>query len=164
MRYPKTQQLLALLFSHSVVVELVTSHIGYKSNYNSKIVYDRELCSKSSITADTASRKDLTLQGCTKVLTRTYTLVVESGRYKITKHTPNGMSTGFQTRRFLDPKQARGATPLSYPQRSRPVSEMDSGFASMVVNDWEPETLGLVDTAKTLRLPKQYRCSSHNLN
>ena len=58
------------------------------------------LCSKSSITADTASRKDLTLQGCTKVSTCTYTLVVRSGRYKITKHTPNGMSTGFRTRRF----------------------------------------------------------------
>src|SRR3954467_7283892 len=79
------------------------------------VVYDQELCSKSSITADTASRKDLTLQGCTKVSTRTYTLVVGSGRYKITKHTPNGMSTGFRTRRFPDPKQARGATPLSTP-------------------------------------------------
>ena len=45
-----------------------------------------------------------------------------------------------------------GATPLSYPQRSRPVSETDSGFASMAVNDWEPENVtGLVDTAKTLR-------------
>jgi hypothetical protein len=34
--------------------------------------------SKSSITADTASRKDLTLQGCTKVITtRTYTQAVE---------------------------------------------------------------------------------------
>src|SRR3954470_22532963 len=79
------------------------------------VVYDQDLCSKSSITADTASRKDLTLQGCTKVPTRTYTLVVGSGRYKITKHTPNGMSTGFRTRRFPDPKQARGATPLSIP-------------------------------------------------
>ena len=43
-----------------------------------------------------------------------------------------------------------GATPLSYPQRSRPVSETDSGFASVAVNDWEPESVtGLVDTAKT---------------
>src|SRR4051812_18420952 len=156
MKYPKTQQLLALLLSHSVVVKLITRHIEYKSNYNSKnlviVVYDRQLCSKSSITADTASRKDLTLQGCTKVSTRTYTLVVRSGRYKITKHTPNGMSTGFRTRRFPDPKQARGATPLSYPQRSRPVSETDSGFTSVAVNDREPENVtGLVDTAKTLR-------------
>src|SRR3954467_7455757 len=104
---------------------------------------------KSSITADTASRKDLTLKGCTKVSTRTYTLVVRSGRYKITKHTPNSMSTGFQTRRFQDPKQARRATPLSYPQRSRPVSETDSGFASVAVNDREPRNVtGLVDTVK----------------
>src|SRR3954468_18341002 len=117
------------------------------------------MCSKSSITADTASRKDLTLQGCTKVPTRTYTLVVRSGRYKITKHTPNSMSTGFQARCFPDPKQARGATPLSYPQRSRPVSETDSGFMETAVNDWEPKTLGLVDTAKTCHDPKQYRCS-----
>src|SRR3954469_18929195 len=79
------------------------------------VVYDQELCSKSSITADTASRKDLTLQGCTKVSTRTYTLVVRSGRYKITKHTPNGMSTGFRTRRFPYPKQAHGGHPTKLP-------------------------------------------------
>src|SRR3954467_8556686 len=79
------------------------------------VVYDQELCSKSSITADTASRKDLTLQGCTKVSTRTYTLVVRSGRYKITKHTPNGMSTGFQTQSFPDPKQAHGGHPTKLP-------------------------------------------------
>ena len=109
------------------------------------------LCSKSSITADTASRKDLTLQGCTKVSTRTYTLVVGSGRYKITKHTPNGMSTGFQTRRFQDPKQVHGGTRLSYPQRSWPAPERTQRFASMVVNEWEPESVTrLVYTAKTL--------------
>src|SRR3954463_15599099 len=87
------------------------------------VVYDQDLCSKSSITAHTASRKDLTLHGCTKVSTRTYTLVVRSGRYKITKHTPNSMSTGFR----LSQTQSKhmGATPLSYPQRSRPVSETD---------------------------------------
>ena len=32
-------------------------------------------------------------------------------------------------------------------------SETDSWFASMAVNDWEPESVtGLVDTAKTLRI------------
>src|SRR3954468_6727948 len=41
-----------------------------------------------------------------------------------------------------------GATPLSYPRRSRPVSETDSGFVWTVVNDREPESVtGLVDTA-----------------
>ena len=50
-----------------------------------------------------------------------------------------------------------GATPLSYPQRSRPVSETDSGFVWTAVNDWEPESVtGLVDTAKTGHGPKQY--------
>src|SRR3954468_5000099 len=42
------------------------------------VVYDQALCSKSSITADTASRKDLTLQGCTKVSTSTSTLFARS--------------------------------------------------------------------------------------
>src|SRR3954467_12638145 len=42
------------------------------------VFYDQELCSKSSITADTASRKDLTLQGCTKVSTSTSTLFARS--------------------------------------------------------------------------------------
>src|SRR4051812_31242471 len=42
------------------------------------VVYDRELCSKSSITADMAFRKDLNLQGCTKVSTRTSTLFARS--------------------------------------------------------------------------------------
>src|SRR4051812_17619477 len=42
------------------------------------VVYDQALCSKSSITADTASRKDLTLQGCTKVSTGTSTLFARS--------------------------------------------------------------------------------------
>ena len=36
-------------------------------------------------------------------------------------------------------------------------SGTDPGFVSMAVNDWEPESVtGLVDTAKTLRFPKQY--------
>src|SRR3954466_15089501 len=42
------------------------------------VVYDQALCSNSSITADTASRKDLTLQGCTKVSTGTSTLFARS--------------------------------------------------------------------------------------
>ena len=54
---------------------------------------------------------------------------------------------------FPDPKQARGATPLSYPYRSRPVSETDPGFVSTAVNDWEPESVtGLVDTVKTFHI------------
>src|SRR3954471_7641475 len=70
-------------------------------------------------------QKDFTLQGCTKVSTRTYTLVVRSGRYKITKHTPNGMSTGFRTRRFPEPKQAHGVHPTKLPPTKSAGSEMD---------------------------------------
>ena len=50
-------------------------------------------------------------------------------------------------------KYFRGPPLKVDPQRSRPVSETDSGFASVAVNDWEPESVtGLVDTAKTLRI------------
>ena len=44
---------------------------------------------------------------------------------------------------------------MSTPATKLADSETDSRFATMAVNDWEPKT-GLVDTAKTLRLPKQY--------
>ena len=48
---------------------------------------------------------------------------------------------------------------MSRPATKLADSETVSRFASMAVNDWEPESVtGLVDTAKTLRLPKQYRC------
>ena len=112
------------------------------------LVYDRELCSKSSITADTAFRKDLTLQGCTKVSTRTSTLFARS----VNIH-PSVCRRGLSHDVSQTQSKYMGATPLSYPQRSRPVFETDSGFASMAVNDWEPESVtGLVDTAKTLRI------------
>ena len=44
---------------------------------------------------------------------------------------------------------------MSRPTTKLADSETDSRFATMAVNDWEPKT-GLVDTAKTFRLPKQY--------
>src|SRR3954462_7456355 len=54
-------------------------------------------------------------------------------------------------------KYFRGGTPLSRPATEIADSETDSRFASMAVNDREPENVtGLVDTAKTFRLPKQY--------
>src|SRR4051812_40428982 len=109
----------------------------------------KKLCSKSSITADTASRKDLTLQGCNKVSTRTYTLVVRSGRYKITKHTQRYVD-GVSDTTFPRPKASTGGHPTKLPATKLAGSGTDPGFASVAVNDWEPETLGLVDTAKTL--------------
>ena len=46
---------------------------------------------------------------------------------------------------------------MSTPATKLADSETDSRFAPMAVNDWEPENVtGLVDTAKTLRFPKQY--------
>ena len=44
---------------------------------------------------------------------------------------------------------------MSRPATKLADSETDSRFAPVAVSDWEPKT-GLVDTAKTLRLPKQY--------
>src|SRR3954464_7067625 len=95
------------------------------------------LCSKSSISADTAFRK-FTRPGCTNSNTHTINL----GK---TKSKPNEV---FTTEQSQDSKIFQGATP---------DSETDSRFATMAVNNWEPESVtGLVDTAKTLRLPKQY--------
>ena len=48
---------------------------------------------------------------------------------------------------------------MSTPATKLADFETDSRFVGPAVNDWEPESVtGLVDTAKTLRLPKQYRC------
>ena len=50
-----------------------------------------------------------------------------------------------------------GGHPIKLPAMKLADSETDSRFAPMAVNDWEPESVtGLVDTAKTLRFPKQY--------
>ena len=57
-----------------------------------------------------------------------------------------------------------GGHPIKVPATKLAGSETDPGFASMAINDWEPENVtGLVDTAKTCYGPKQYRCSTHNL-
>src|SRR3954471_10844758 len=109
-------------------------------------------------------QKDFTLQGCTKVSTRTYTLVVRSGRYKITKHTPNGMSTGFRTRRFPDPKQAHGGHPTKLPA-SKSAGLRDG--LRVCVDGCKRLGTRKCDWACRYRentpLPKQYRCStSHN--
>src|SRR3954463_3652464 len=113
----------------------------------------------SSITADTASRKDLTLQGCTKVSTSTSTLFARS----INIH-PSVCRRGL-SHDVPRPKASTGATPPSrHPQRSRPVSETDSGFASVAVCDSKSPN-GDCPYREITPLPKQYRCyMSHNLN
>src|SRR4051812_40606637 len=72
------------------------------------VVYDRELCSKSSITADMAFRKDLTLQGCTKVSTRTSTLFARS----VNIH-PSVCRRGLSHDVSQTQSKHMGATPLS---------------------------------------------------
>ena len=63
------------------------------------------------------------------------------------------MSTGFQTRRFPDSKKAHGGHPTKLPATKLAGSGTDPGFASVAVNDWEPESVtGLVDTAKTFHI------------
>ena len=50
-----------------------------------------------------------------------------------------------------------GGHPIELPATKLADSETASRFASVAVNDWEPENVtGLVDTVKTLRFPKQY--------
>ena len=60
---------------------------------------------------------------------------------------------------FPRPKASTGGHPTKLPATKLAGSETDPGFASVAVNNWEPESVtGLVDTVKTLRFPKQYRC------
>ena len=50
-----------------------------------------------------------------------------------------------------------GGHPIELPATKLADSETASRFASVAENDREPENVtGLVDTAKTLRFPKQY--------
>src|SRR4051812_8527900 len=92
-------------------------------------------------------QKVLTRPGCTNSNTHSINL----GK---TKAKPN---EAFTTKQSQDSEIFLGATPLSRPATKLADSETDSRFASMAVNDREPENVtGLVDTAKTFRLPKQY--------
>ena len=68
-----------------------------------------------------------------------------------------GFDLVFPTKQSQDLEIFQGATPWSTPATKLADSETASRFAPVAVNDWEPENVtGLVDTAKTLRFPKQY--------
>src|SRR3954462_7005285 len=98
-----------------------------------------KLCSKSSISADTAFRKFYPA-GCTNSNTHSINL----GK---TKSKPN---EAFTTKQSQDSEIFQGATPLSIPATKLADFETDSRFVGPAVNDWEPESVtGLVDTAKT---------------
>src|SRR3954463_7471251 len=92
-------------------------------------------------------QKVLTRPGCTN-----------SNTHSINLGKPNQKpNEAFTTKQSQDSEIFQGATPLSRPATKLADSETGSRFASMAVNDWEPENVtGLVDTAKTFRLPKQY--------
>src|SRR3954462_9354136 len=141
------KQLWAVLFSHSIIVKLITSHYKVKFiaiNFSYACLWSR-YCAPSRPYPRTRLSESFTLQGCTNSNTHSINL----GK---TKSKPNEAVT---TKQSQDSEIFQGATPLSTPATKLADSETDSRFASMAVNDWEPKT-GLVDTAKTLRFPKQY--------
>ena len=100
------------------------------------------LCSKSSITADTAFRKFYPAGGTNS---NTRTINLEKNQMKNQR--------GITTEQLQDSYKFQGATPPSYPRRRGPTPDRTQRFASMAVNDREPESVtGLVDTAKTFHI------------
>src|SRR3954470_14322922 len=118
------------------------------------------LCSKSSITADTASRKDLTLQGCTKVSTGTSTLFARSVnihpsvcRRGLSHDVPRHKASTWGPPHRVDTRNGVGRSP----RRSQ-------GLGRRLCTTANPQT-GTVGTAESCPDPKQYTCYlSHNLN
>src|SRR3954470_13401011 len=99
-------------------------------------------------------QKVLTRPGCTNSNTHTINL----GK---TKSKPN---EAFTTKQSQDSEIFQGATPLSYPQRSKQAPRWTQGLGIRLWSTGNPQT-GTVDTAKSCPDPKQYRCYlSHNLN
>src|SRR3954469_21215792 len=116
---------------------------------------NEKLCSKSSITADTAFRKF-------------YPAGVHKEQHTLDQPRKNQIKTqrGFHDKAITGFRNISGGHPIKLPATKLADSETDSRFGWTAVNDWEPESVtGLVDTAKSCPDPKQYRCStSHNLN
>src|SRR3954467_1237702 len=111
------------------------------------VVYDRDTVLQVVHNRGHGFQKVLTRSGCTNSNTHT----IDLGK---TKSKPN---EAFTTEQSQDSEIFQGATPLSRPATELADSDTDSRFALMAINDWEPESvIGLVDTAKTFRLPKQY--------
>jgi hypothetical protein len=91
-------------------------------------------------------QKVLTRPGCTNSNTHSINL----GK---TKSKPN---EAFTTKQSQDSEIFQGATPLSRPATEIADSETDSRFATMAVNDWEPENSSLSIQRKRVTIPKQY--------
>src|SRR4051812_2241491 len=135
--------------NHSMSIALFTSQLlsQIKSGTLVILVYDRETVLQVVHNRGHGFQKVLPCRGAPNSNTHSINL----GK---TKSKPN---EAFTTKQSQDSEIFQGATPLSRPTTELADSETDSRFASMAVNDWEPKNVtGLVDTAKTLRLPKQY--------
>src|SRR3954464_14192344 len=143
----QNKQLWAVLIRHSVIVKLITSHYKVKFitvNFSYACLWSR-YCAPSRPYPRTRLSESFTRPGYTNSNTHSINL----GK---TKSKPN---EAFTTKQSQDSEIFQGATPLSYPQRSKLAPRRTQGLGNTAVNDWEPQT-GLVDTAESCPDPKQY--------
>src|SRR3954464_14782678 len=132
------KQLWAVLFSHSIVVRLITSHYKGKFiavNFSYACLWSR-YCAPSRPYPRTRLSESFTRPGCTNSNTHT----IDLGK---TKSKPN---EAFTTEQSQDSEIFQGATPWSTPATKLADFEKDPRFVGPAVSDWEPKT-GLVDTA-----------------
>src|SRR4051812_16995298 len=120
------------------------------------VVYDQALCSKSYITADTASRKDLTLQGCTKVSISTSTLFARS----INIH-PSVCRRGL-SHDFPRPKASTGGHPTKYTRNKVGRSPKRTQGCGAGCKRQQIPKLGLSIKRKRVTVLNSTVCSSHN--
>src|SRR3954467_14857347 len=142
------KQLWAVLFSHSIVVKLITSHYKVKFraiNFSYACLWSR-YCAPSRPQPRTRLSESFTLQGCTNSNTHSINL----GK---TKSKPN---EAFTTKQSQDSEIFQGATPWSTPATKLADSETDSRLVGPAVNDWEPENSSLSIQRKRVTIPKQY--------
>src|SRR3954468_10897335 len=148
------KQLLAVLFSHSIIVKLITSQL-LSQIYSTTlviVVYDRDTVLQVVHNRGHGFQKVLTRPGCTN--SNTHTIDLGKNQIKTQRGFHDKAITGF--------RNISGGHPIKLPATKLADSETDSRFVWTAVNDREPKSVtGLVDTAKTCHDPKQYRCSSH---
>ena len=114
------QQLLALLFSHSIIVKLITSHYRVKfiALLQLQLSMIEILCSKSSITADTAFRKF-------------YPAGVHKQQHTLDQPRKNQLKTqrGIHDKAITGFKNISGGHPTKLPATKLVGSKTDPGFA-----------------------------------
>ena len=97
--------------------------------------------SKSSITADTAFQKDLTLQGCTNVPTRTYTQAVKPTRLPVSYCSHSAIMVGEVSDTTVDISRIRyrRATPTKLPvTKSAKLHRRTQKFARRAMKGQRP--------------------------